>query len=48
MRIRTTTLAVLLACAGATCVRADPPADVMQIVREGDIKWTPSRLIPRP
>ena len=46
MRIRITTLAVLLACAGATCARADPPADVMQIVREGDIQWTPSRLIP--
>jgi len=46
VRIRITTLAVLLACAGATCAQADPPADVMQIVREGDIKWTPSRLIP--
>ncbi len=39
-------LAATLACALAPAVRADPPADVMNIVREADIKWQSNPLVP--
>jgi len=41
MRLLDTLVAAALACAGsfAAVALADPPADVMQIVREGDIEW---------
>src|SRR5260221_725081 len=39
-------LAATLACALAPAVLADPPADVMNIVREADIKWQSSLLVP--
>ena len=43
MRLSHTIVAAALACAGgfATVALADPPADVMQIVREAEIKWRP-------
>lgn len=42
MRLLHTMIAAALTCASgfATFALADPPAAVMQIVREGDIKWT--------
>src|SRR5258708_392926 len=39
-------LAATLACALAPAVLADPPADVMNIVREADIKWQANPLVP--
>ena len=38
MRLHQTLLAAALICAGSAL--ADPPADVMQIIRDADIKWT--------
>ncbi len=35
-----------LGCSFASPVFCDPPAEVMNIVREGDIKFAPSRLVP--
>ena len=39
-------VAAALACAGgfAAVALADPPADVMQIVRDADVKWTPGQF----
>lgn len=34
------------ACSASFAVLADPPADVMNIVREPDIKWVGSPLVP--
>jgi len=41
MRLIHTIVAAVLACAGSfpAVALADPPADVMEIIREGDIKW---------
>ena len=33
-----------LACIAAFAVRADPPADVMNILREADVKWVESKV----
>jgi quercetin dioxygenase-like cupin family protein len=38
--------AVFAGAASPLVVLADPPADVMNIVREADIKWTPSMVAP--
>lgn len=35
-----------LGCSFASPVFCDPPAEVMRIVREADIKFVPSRLVP--
>jgi quercetin dioxygenase-like cupin family protein len=35
-----------LACSGSFTVLADPPTDVMNIVREADIKWVPNPIVP--
>jgi quercetin dioxygenase-like cupin family protein len=42
MTLRNTILIAVIASAGgfAAAALADPPAEVMQIVREADIKWT--------
>jgi quercetin dioxygenase-like cupin family protein len=39
---------IALACmlAGSSMALADPPADVMNIVREGEIKWVNNPLVP--
>jgi hypothetical protein len=42
---------MLIACAALACsasfvVLADPPADVMNIVREADIKWVANPVVP--
>ena len=37
---------VVLGCSFASPVLCDPPAEVMRIVREGEIKFVPSRLVP--
>jgi hypothetical protein len=34
------------ACGASFGVLADPPADVMNIVREADIKWVGNPLVP--
>ena len=39
MKLIQTMVATALGCAGGAFA-ADPPADVMQIVREADVKWT--------
>jgi len=47
MRLHQTMLAAALGCAAfAIPAVADPPAEVMHIVREGEIKWTPSQVAP--
>lgn len=48
MRLHQTLVAAALACAGgfSTVALADPPADVMLIVREADIQWTQHELGP--
>src|SRR5262245_18810385 len=48
MRQRHAVIIATLAGAGAFAmpVVADPPAEVMNIVREGEIKWTPSQVAP--
>src|SRR5262245_47776767 len=38
--------AALASAAFPAALLADPPAEVMSIVREGDIKWTPSKVAP--
>ena len=35
-----------LACSASFAVLADPPTDVMNIVRETDIKWVANPLVP--
>ena len=46
MRLLHTMVVAALACAGgfAAVALADPPADVMQIVRDADVKWTSSQF----
>jgi quercetin dioxygenase-like cupin family protein len=39
-------LAATLAFGLSSAVLADPPADVMNIVREAEIKWVPNPLVP--
>jgi len=47
MRLHQTVLAAALGCAAfGMPAAADPPAEVMHIVREGEIKWTPSQVAP--
>ena len=48
MRLHQTIIVAALACAGGlpAIVLADPPADVMQIVREADIQWAQHELGP--
>lgn len=46
MTMRRTMIALAFACAGGVSplASANPPADVMQVVREADIKWMPTRF----
>jgi quercetin dioxygenase-like cupin family protein len=48
MRLRPTAVIAAVACTGsfAAAALANPPTDVMQIVREAEIKWMPSRVVP--
>jgi len=48
MRLFNAIMAAALACVGgfAGLARADPPADVMQITRDVDVKWTTGQFGP--
>jgi quercetin dioxygenase-like cupin family protein len=45
MKIFSGSVALVLVCS-AVPVLADPPAEVMNITREPDMKWNPSKVVP--